>query len=286
MDSNVNETINESQTDEQQLEQSTKEVSISDKIDFLKAQVINQSEMINKSNKRFHIIVIVLLLVIIGLVLHNIHISNCIDNQVNTRIPSSIMNEAYKPVIYLYPEESTNVDVYLTCDDMTIMWPKANMVDEYEYHWNVDANPDGTLYQDNYEYSYIFWEGKSDFNPTFERGFCVSGEETGEFLRIVLNEMGLTPAEYNEFIVYWLPQMENNKYNLISFTGIDTTDEYNQAYPLYVVDENGNEPDCMMRVFMNWKAVDEPIEIEPQTFTTLERHGFTVIEWGGAEVKE
>lgn len=286
MDSNVNETINESQTDEQQSEQYTKEVSVSDKLDFLKAQVINQSEMIKKSNKRFHIIVIVLLLVIIGLVLHNIRISNCIDNQVTTQIPSSIMNEAYKPVIYLYPEESTNVDVYLTCDDMTTMWPKADMVDEYEYHWNVDANSDGTLYQDNYEYSYIFWEGKSDFNPTFERGFCVPGEETGEFLRVVLNEMGLTPAEYNEFIVYWLPQMENNKYNLISFAGIDTTDEYNQTYPLYVVDENGNEPDCMMRVFMNWKAVDEPVEIEPQTFTTLRRHGFTVIEWGGSEVKE
>ena len=42
----------------------------------------------------------------------------------------------------------------------------------------------------------------------------------------------------------------------------------------------------MMRVFMNWKAIDEPVEIEPQTFTTLNRQGFTVIEWGGSEVKE
>ena len=29
--------------------------------------------------------------------------------------------------------------------------------------------------------------------------------------------MGLTPKEYNEFIVYWAPLLQNNPYNLISF---------------------------------------------------------------------
>ena len=37
---------------------------------------------------------------------------------------------------------------------------------------------------------------------------------------------------------------------------------------------------------MVWKAVDEYTEIEAQTFTTFERNGFTVVEWGGSEIKE
>lgn len=33
------------------------------------------------------------------------------------------------------------------------------------------------------------------------------------------------------------------------------------------------------------KALDEPVDIEPQEFVPFEREGFAVIEWGGAEVK-
>lgn len=45
----------------------------------------------------------------------------------------------------------------------------------------------------------------------------VEGEKTAAFLERVLSEMGLVPREYNEFIVYWLPKMQNNAYNLITF---------------------------------------------------------------------
>ena len=33
------------------------------------------------------------------------------------------------------------------------------------------------------------------------------------------------------------------------------------------------------------EAADEYQEIEPQEFETFERNGFTVVEWGGTEVK-
>ena len=36
--------------------------------------------------------------------------------------------------------------------------------------------------------------------------------------------MGLTPREYNEFIVYWLSKMQHNAYNLIAFQGSEYTD--------------------------------------------------------------
>jgi hypothetical protein len=36
---------------------------------------------------------------------------------------------------------------------------------------------------------------------------------------------------------------------------------------------------------MAWQALDQQIEIEPQILPTFERTGFTVVEWGGSEVK-
>lgn len=267
---------------------------IKNKLDTLNAQVEHQSSVIS-ANKKFNIFILVIGILILLMCIYNALMNMDILKVVN--IPQqncseledpfyqNIYDVAKKPVIYLYPKEKSNIDVYLTNENMIAMWPKADTVDENEYHWNVTADPDGTLHQDNYEYSYLFWEGQSDIDTSFERGFCVSGEETGEFLRTALNEIGLTPEEYNEFIVYWLPKMENNKYNLITFMGIDPTDEYNKTYPLHIVDEDGNTPDSMLRINMVWKAVDEPVTIEPQTFTTFNRNGFTVVEWGGLECK-
>lgn len=177
-----------------------------------------------------------------------------------------------KPVIYLYPEEQTEVSVKLDYDgELTATWPV------YKDGWNVTAYPDGTLFdaQGN-EYSYLFWEGVSDTEYDFSKGFCVAGEDTADFLRETLAEIGLTPEEYNEFIVYWLPRMQENAYNLISFQA----GRYTQVAELEITPE----PDSVLRVFMAWKPLEQPQEIEPQQFAPFLREGFTVVEWGGTEV--
>ena len=89
--------------------------------------------------------------------------------------------------------------------------------------------------------------------------------------------MGLTPREYNEFIVYWLPLMEDNPYNLISFQ----TDTYTDLARLTVEPA----PDTVIRVFMAWKPLDAPVEIPSQELTAPERTGFVLVEWGGGKVK-
>lgn len=174
-----------------------------------------------------------------------------------------------KPTIYLYPEKETEVTVKLDLDgDLTTSWPA------YGEGWQVTAQPDGTLTdQDGNEYSYLFWEGQSGREYDFSQGFCVAGEDTGAFLRQILSEMGLTPKEYNEFIVYWLPLMQESPYNLISFQG----EAYEESARLTVIPE----PDSLLRVFMAWKALEEPVEIAAQTFAPFDREGFTVVEWGG-----
>lgn len=192
-----------------------------------------------------------------------------------------------KPLIYLYPEEDTNVNVTLELKDseMVTMWPDAT-VNNNIYSWDVLAKEDGTLFDENgNEYSYLFWEATGYESESFDEGFCVKGSETGEFLREKLAEIGLTPEEYNEFIVYWLPKMQNNEYNLIRFDGLDANDAYNRNYALTVTDENGNSADSVLRVMMVWEGTDTYTEIEPQEFETFERNGFTVVEWGGTELK-
>ncbi len=179
---------------------------------------------------------------------------------------------AYKPVVYLYPEEETAVDVTLDYDgELTCTYPA------YEDGWHVVAAPDGTLIdpETGRTYAYLFWEGRRDTASAYDmsRGFVVPGADTAAFLQETLPQLGLTPREYNEFIVFWLPQMQGNPYNLITFQ----TDAYTDHARLHVTPE----PDTVLRVFMVWQPLQEPIAIEAPVLPAVERTGFTVVEWGG-----
>ena len=179
----------------------------------------------------------------------------------------------YKPVIYLYPEETTDVSVELTLNGaLTCTYPT------YNNGWKVTASPDGTLTDENGQtYNYLYWEGETFAQYDFSKGFCVKGEDTAEFLEYALAELGLTRREANEFIVFWLPMMQENEYNVISFQ----TEAYTNSARLEVTPL----PHSIIRVFMAYKASDEYVDIEAQELTAPKREGFTVVEWGGTEVK-
>ena len=178
-----------------------------------------------------------------------------------------------KPVIYLYPEAETDVTVQLDyVGDLTCTYPA------YDGAWRVAAAPDGTLTDESGQtYRYLYWEGTDNVQYDFSEGFCVPGSETAAFLEDALVQLGLTRAEANEFIIYWLPQMEQNAYNLISFQ----SDAYTDAAKLTITPQ----PDTLLRVFMAWKPLTSAVEIAPQTLTAPERTGFTAVEWGGAKVQ-
>ena len=179
-----------------------------------------------------------------------------------------------KPVIYLYPENEIDVSIKLFYGGtLTCTYP------QYDEGWNVTARPDGTLIDRSTgkEYSYLFWEGVTDVEYDMSRGFCVRGEDTANFFQEILAKIGLTPREYNEFIVYWLPNMQENEYNLVSF-------QY-EAYTANAALDIVPAPDSVLRVFMAYIPLSEATEIEPQEFDAFVRKGFTVVEWGGTEVK-
>jgi hypothetical protein len=179
----------------------------------------------------------------------------------------------YKPVIYLYPEKEMQVSVDLTLDGkLTCTYPA------YDNGWEGTASPSGILTDAKGQtYNYLYWEGETYAQYDLSKGFCVKGEDTAEFLEDALDKLGLTRREANEFIVYWLPLMEQNPYNIISFQ----TDIYTDAAKLKV----DPEPDTLIRVFMAWQKTDSFVEIPEQELSAPERSGFTVVEWGGTEIK-
>ena len=180
-----------------------------------------------------------------------------------------------KPVIYLYPKEKTDISVNLDYKGkITCLYPKYNK----DNTWKVTAYPDGKIINklDNREYSYLYWEGESDKKFDLSKGFVIKGEDTAEFLQEKLEYLGLTPRESDDFITYWLPKMNQNKYNLITFQ----EQEYTDLAKLNI----SPSPDSLLRVFMVFKPLDNEIEVQKQELETFNRKGFTVVEWGGTEI--
>lgn len=180
-----------------------------------------------------------------------------------------------KPVIYLYPQEKTDVNVKIDFDgSMTCTYP------EYGEGWEVTAFPDGRIYDMNSErfYDYLFWEGTRSFDLySFSNAVCVAREDTAVFLEEYLSAAGLNESEIDDFISYWLPKLQESPYNLISFPN----EEYCEWAKLDVYPV----PDTEIRVYMVAAPLDEPVEVSDSQMLKMPegvvRSGFTVVEWGG-----
>jgi len=180
-----------------------------------------------------------------------------------------------KPLIYLYPETKTEISVALNYEGKLIhtypSYPEAG--------WKVTAEPDGTLWDEKgMEYYGLFWEGEPNTKLTAKDGFVVAGKETAAFLEEKLAYLGLNRREANEFIMFWLPRMENNPYNLIHFSGLD----YEKSAELIITPK----PETTIRVMMLTQPLSEKIQFPLQDLTSLKktRKGYTAVEWGGSVV--
>ena len=198
---------------------------------------------------------------------------------INSMFLHRYLSKAHAPVIYLYPEQDTEVNVRLTLNGkLTTTYP---LYDD-KLGWTVTASPDGILTDKNgRKYSYLFWEGDIAITPDLSRGFCVKGEDTAGFLEESLKQLGLTDTEADAFIMYWLPLMEGNKYNVITFQ----TTAYEDVASLSVTPK----PDTVIRVNMLWYPTNTYVDMEPQDLAAVnpsEREGFTVVEWGGEKYRK
>ena len=183
-------------------------------------------------------------------------------------------NYLKKPIIYIYPEEKMDLSIKLVNKDIiTHSYPK------YENQWNINIDTNGNIYdyKTKRKYYALYWEGKENDKVSFNEGFIVKGTNTVKFLEEKLAILGLNEREINEFIVYWVPLMENNKYNIIRFK---TNDEINDYMPI----EISKKPDTLIRVYMDFKASNKKVNIKEQKLEKKIRKGFTIVEWGGSEI--
>ncbi|MCP4439679.1 MAG: hypothetical protein GY810_12110 [Aureispira sp.] len=185
--------------------------------------------------------------------------------------------KAGKPIIYFYPEKETEVHVQLNYGGkLTTTYPKYDAAKG----WNATIKPNGTLIDltTQKEYYALYWEGIGLCQFDLSTGFVVKGENVADFLDEKLEQLGLTRREANEFIVYWLPELEVNEYNLIHFA--------QEKYRDFAKLEISPKPETLIRVFMVYKTLSKSINIQEQVLPAkVERKGFTVVEWGGTKVK-
>ncbi len=221
-----------------------------------------------KAKEKKNIIFTILFILIFIFVIAYVFISPIIKDWINSTFD--------KPMIYLYPTEEIEVEVKLLNEEkVTTTYPK------YNDSWNVLAKPNGDLIDlETGRFLYgLYWEGiNTNSLSKIEEGFVVKSEDTIEFLEEKLEILGLTEREANEFIIYWLPKLEKNKYNFIRFESIE---EIDNNMPLEITPK----PDTVIRIAMEYKKLDKEIKVVEQELTSPVREGFVVVEWGGTEIK-
>jgi hypothetical protein len=208
-----------------------------------------------------------------------------------------------KPVLYLYPEEPTNVSVSFA-KPMEITYS----IPTYQSDWYVQAQPDGTLMDlvpeltdctaidtnkpgseyaksacETNEYPYLYWAGNRigmsyPVNPHI--GWIVSYDEIPWFLDTTLNAIGFTEKEKEDFLSYWVPVLLEKDAPWYHIRFLQTSD-MNMFIPMLI----RPTPDRYYRLFLDWRPLaDKPaIPVAPQQLDTIVRKGFTVVEWGGLQ---
>ena len=176
----------------------------------------------------------------------------------------------YKPVLYLYPKDTTEVSVSFEHPEYLLTtYPK------YDSSWKVTANSNGDLYDENGKYYYaLYWDEQNTNQVDFSEGFYVTKDDAIDFLEEKLTIIGLNDREKNEFIMYWLPILEDNKKSLVYF---ELTEERESNNKLNIVPE----PDSLLRVAIHIKKVNKKTNINEEYLPTFERKGFVAVEWGG-----
>ena len=177
----------------------------------------------------------------------------------------------WKPVIYLYPEKPMDISVQLNLknSEFATVYPKFNEKNT----WNVHAKPNGDIILKGRTYPYLFWEAYSYNLKDPNEGFIVTEENAQKFLEEKLEILGLNEKERADFIVFWLPHLIKNKISLCSFQSKKFFDDFELNIT--------PKPDTLIRIYLCIKKLDSPINVKEQKLESVERKGYTAIEWGG-----
>lgn len=183
--------------------------------------------------------------------------------------------ECGKPVIYLYPENETVVDVQVGAEirKSEPIYPGNG--------WTVLAKPDGELIYQGQRYPYLFWEGLGEgVYPNYQdQGTVVKQENLVETVKGQLKQLGLNEKETADFMEFWQERLPKTPYVRLTWL---TTEDMDKLAPLAV----RPRPESYIRVFLEFEGLEKPKRLIPQKLTAPERKGFTLVEWGGLLIKQ
>ena len=183
-----------------------------------------------------------------------------------------------KPVIYAYSESRTDISFKIKSKDK-ILFSYPQLKND---SWQATLIPNEGFLVDGKMYPYLFWDGlhKREISGKIkESGFVIEGKKSLAFLEEKLTAIGLNRTEITDFITFWGPKMQHNRYNFIHFLG---TDEY--AAEIAEL-EISPKPENLFRLYMYFSPIETPIKVKEQLLPKLKsRKGLTVVEWGGSEL--
>ncbi len=180
-----------------------------------------------------------------------------------------------KPVIYLYPEQTTFIDVKLTIPGIIYI----SIPDYPRQGWeNIEAHPDGKLIYRGKQYPNLYYESQVERVNVPKNGVFIKTSDLQEELIKITYALGLNKTEQEEFLDYWLPKLYDLKspYILFSLFAQSEKDRIDHV-------DISPKPKTFIEFLAYFKAIDKPYQIPelklPQE--PPERHGFTAVEWGG-----
>ena len=195
------------------------------------------------------------------------------DGENLARVGDLILEELMveKPAVYIYPAQQGNFQIDLELGPgvrLTASEP------DYGAGWDVFVDDDGRI---DATWDYLFYEIAMRGAPLIAEGWCLSWSELSTGLESITDAVGLTPAERDDFLVYWLSRLPRR--------------DYYEIHPVFGSDLDAwvkldvtPAPDAVLRFWMFFRGRDTAAELPAPRIPSVERTGTTVVEWGGAVI--
>ena len=182
-----------------------------------------------------------------------------------------------KPAIYLYPQQTTNINVKLSLDGQLTV---SNPIYDSQNGWSVVADPSGKIVTPLTlsDYPYLYYEANLKGVNIPKEGFVYTKEELPKSLKSLMEKIGFNDKETSDFMSYWLPQLSEKPYYFVTLLPEEVI---NQKEKLTF----SVSPNTLIRSRFVFEGLDAPISVKPLTnVQTHSRTGFTVTDWGGTIV--
>jgi len=175
---------------------------------------------------------------------------------------------AKKPNIYIYPQNSVDLDIYLH-------FPAGGEViasnPAYQSGWHISVEPGGVI---DGSYRYLFYEAAVPDRWQQEQGWIIPKDSLATFFRQNMHQSGFIEEEIHDFLGYWIPVLSEPYYEIYP----QFSEQINPIIKL----EFSEQPDQILRMYYLIRPGD-PSQSPPELphIPVFERTGFHIVEWGG-----